>query len=177
MGRRTLLLLVGTLGACLICCVIVFFVALPRTRDSVNDAIQESMSTQVARVVAPIGTAEPGTYTITQTELLDQFNNRLSGGSVPIDNLNVVITPEDIELSFSSGSQDVTYIGALQAVNGGLQVETIESSSGFMDFLFPASDVAEALESGVNAYLNAQGLKVTDVTMGDGEVTLVVEKK
>ncbi len=100
MGRRTLLLLVGTLGACLICCVVVFFVALPRTRDSVNDAIRESMTTQVARVVAPIGTAEPGTYTITDTELLNQFNDRLTGGSVPIENLNVVITPEHIELSF-----------------------------------------------------------------------------
>jgi hypothetical protein len=177
MGRRTLLLLVGTLGACLICCVIVFFVALPRTRDSVDDAIRESMSTQVARVVAPIGTAEPGTYTITDTELLNQFNDRLTGGNIPIENLNVVITPEHIELSFSSGSRDVTYTGSLQAVDGKLQVETIESSSGFMDFLFPASDVAEALETGVNAYLSAQGLQVTDVTMGDGEVTLVVDSK
>lgn len=177
MGRRTLLLLVGTLGTCLVCCVLVFFVALPRTRDSVNDAIRESMTTQVARVVAPIGTAEPGTYTITDDELLDQFNSRFSGDSVPIEDLNVVITPEHITISFSSGSRDVTYTGTLQAVDGEVKVETIESSSGFMDFLFPASDVAKALETGVNAYLDVENLQITDLTMGDGEITLVVVSK
>jgi hypothetical protein len=175
MGRRTLLLLIGTLGTCLICCVLVFFVVLPRTRDSVNDAIRESMTTQVARVIAPLGTAEPGTYTITDDELLQQFNGRLSGDSIPIEDLSVVITPEHITISFSSGSRDATYTGTLQAVDGKVKVETIESSSGFMDFLFPASDVAKALETGINTYLTAQNLQVTDLTMGDGEITLVVE--
>ena len=175
MGRRTLLLLIGTLGTCLICCVLVFFVALPRTRDSVNDAIRESMTTQVARVIAPIGTAAPGTYSITDDELLQQFNDRLSGDSIPIEDLSVVITPEHITISFSSGSRDVTYTGTLQAVDGKVKVETIESSSGFMDFLFPASDVAKALETGINTYLSAQNLQVTNLTMGDGEITMVVE--
>lgn len=175
MGRRTLLLLIGTLGTCLICCVLVFFVALPRTRDSVNDAIRESMTTQVARVIAPLGTAAPGTYSITDDELLQQFNDRLSGDSIPIEDLSVVITPEHITISFSSGSRDVTYTGTLQAVDGKVKVETIESSSGFMDFLFPASDVAKALETGINTYLTAQNLQVTNLTMGDGEITMVVE--
>lgn len=175
MGRRTLLLLIGTLGTCLICCVLVFFVALPRTRDSVNDAIRESMTTQVARVIAPLGTAAPGTYTITDDEMLQQFNDRLSGDSIPIEDLSVVTTPEHITISFSSGSRDVTYTGTLQAVDGKVKVETIESSSGFMDFLFPASDVAKALETGINTYLSAENLQVTDLTMGNGEITLVVE--
>lgn len=175
MGRRTLLLLIGTLGTCLICCVLVFFVALPRTRDSVNDAIRESMTTQVARVIAPIGTAKPGTYSITDDELLQQFNDRLSGDSIPIEDLSVVITPEHITISFSSGSRDVTYTGTLQAVDGKVKVETIESSSGFMEFLFPAGDIAKALETGINTYLSAENLHVTGLTMGDGEITLVVE--
>ena len=175
MGRRTLLLLMGTLGTCLICCVLVFFVALPRTRDSVNDAIRESMTTQVARVIAPIGTAAPGTYSITDDELLQQFNDRLSGDSIPIEDLSVVITTEHITISFSSGSRDVTYTGTLQAVDGKVKVETIESSSGFMEFLLPASDIAKALETGINTYLSAENLQITDLTMGDGEITLVVE--
>ena len=175
MGRRTLLLLMGTLGTCLICCVLVFFVALPRTRDSVNDAIRESMTTQVARVIAPIGTAAPGTYSIADDELLQQFNDRLSGDSIPIEDLSVVITTEHITISFSSGSRDVTYTGTLQAVDGKVKVETIESSSGFMEFLLPASDIAKALETGINTYLSAENLQITDLTMGDGEITLVVE--
>ena len=89
--------------------------------------------------------------------------------------MSVVITTEHISISFSSGSRDVTYTGTLQAVDGKVKVETIESSSGFMEFLLPASDIAKALETGINTYLSAENLQITDLTMGDGEITLVVE--
>ncbi|MGH2549928.1 MAG: hypothetical protein ACRDHN_11085, partial [Thermomicrobiales bacterium] len=58
--------------------------------------------------------------------------------------------------------------------DGRLDVQNMTTSSGLLDFLFPADDVAGAIEDGVNNYLEANNLVLTGLTMGDGEITLDV---
>jgi hypothetical protein len=174
MGRRFTFGIAGVLGVCLLCCGLVYFVAIPRARDTVEDGLREAVGTEVAIRVAPIGTVEPGEYVITEADLLGQLNEALSGNSAQIEDLVLNITPDQIRIGFTSGQQDAAYTGRLEAVNGRLDVQDMETSSGFLDFLFPASVVENGIEDGVNNFLDANNLILTNLIMEDGQVTLQV---
>jgi hypothetical protein len=174
MGRRSLFVIVGVLALCLVCCGAVYFVALPRARDAVNDGLRDAVASEVAGQIAPSGSASPGTYVITASELLARIQDETSGNDANIDDFTLAITPDQIEVGFNSSSQTANYTGQLEAVDGRLDVQNMTTSSGLLDFLFPADDVAGAIEDGVNNYLEANGLVLTGLTMGDGEITLDV---
>jgi hypothetical protein len=175
MGRRFTFVVAGIFGVCLLCCGLVWFVAIPRARDTVEDGLREAVGTEVAVRVAPLGTVEPGEYVITEGDLLGQFNEALSGNSAQIENLTFEITPDQIRVGFTSGEQDAAYTGRLVAVDGRLDVQDMETSSGFLDFLFPAGIVEDGIEDGVNNFLDANNLILTSLTMEEGQVTLHVE--
>lgn len=175
MGRRFTFAIAGLLGVCLLCCGLVWFVAIPRARDTVEDGLREAVGTEVAVRVAPLGTVEPGEYVITEADLLGQINEALSGNSAQIEDLAFEITPDQIRIGFTSGEQDANYTGRLAAVDGRLDVQEMQTSSGFLDFLFPAGIVEDGIEDGVNGFLAANNVTLTDLVMQDGQVTLVVE--
>ena len=175
MGRRLTFGIAGLLGVCLLCCGLVWFVAIPRARDTVEEGLHEAVGTEVAVRIAPVGTVEPGEYVITEADLLGQFNEALSGNSAQIEDLALEITPEQIRVGFTSGEQDAAYTGRLEAVDGRLDVQGMVTSSGFLDFLFPAGIVEDGIEAGVNTFLEANNLILTNLTMEEGQVTLVVE--
>jgi hypothetical protein len=91
-----------------------------------------------------------------------------------VEDFTLTISPSEIEVGFDSNSRSATYSGQLAAVDGRLEVQDMSTSSGLLDFLFPAGDVANAIEDGVNDYLEANGLVLNGVTMGEGEITLDV---
>jgi hypothetical protein len=153
---------------------LVYFIAIPRARDTVEDGLREAVGTEVAVRVAPLGTVEPGEYVITEADLLGQINDALSGNSAQIEDLAFEITPDQIRIGFTSGEQDANYTGQLAAVDGRLDVQNMETSSGFLDFLFPAGIVENGIEDGVNDFLDANNVTLTDLIMQDGQVTLVV---
>lgn len=174
MSRRLLFVVVGVLAACLICCAVLYFVALPRARDQVNDGIRDGVASEVAGQIASAGSAAPGTYVITADDLLGRIQAETSGNDANVDDFTLTISPSEIEVGFDSNSQSATYTGQLAAVDGRLEVQNMSTSSGLLDFLFPADDVAEAIEDGVNDYLEANGLVLNGLTMGDGQITLDV---
>jgi hypothetical protein len=174
MNRRLLFVVVGVLAACLICCGVLYFVALPRARDQVNDGIRDGVASEVAGQIASAGSAAPGTYVITQDELLDRIRSTTSGNDANVEDFTLTITPSQIEVGFDSSSQSATYTGQVAAVDGRLEVQNMSTSSGLLNFLFPADDVAGAIEDGVNEYLDANGLVLNGLTMGDGQITLDV---
>jgi len=174
MGRRFTFIVVGILGVCVICCGLVWFVAIPRARDTVEDGLREAVGTEVAVRVAPLGTAEPGEYVITEADLLRQFNEAVADNSAEVKDLGLDITPDQIRIGFTSGEQDAEYTGRLVAVDGRLEVQDMQTSSGFLDFLFPASIVANGIEDGVNNFLAANNLILTNLVMEDGQITLQV---
>ena len=174
MGRRFTFGIAGVLGVCLLCCGLVWFVAIPRARDTVEDGLREAVGTEVAIRVAPLGTVEPGEYVITESDLLGQFNAAIADNSAQIEDLALSITPEQIRVGFTSGDQDASYTGQLVAVDGRLDVQNMETSSGFLDFLFPASIVENGIENGVNSFLDANNLILTNLIMEEGQITLQV---
>ncbi len=175
MGRRFTFIVAGILGVCLLCCGLVWFVAIPRARDTVEDGLREAVGTEVAVRVAPLGTVEPGEYVITEADLLRQFNETVgSNNAAEVQDLALDITPDQIRVGFTTGEQDAAYTGQLAAVDGRLEVQNMETSSGFLDFLFPASIVENGIENGVNNFLEANNLILTDLTMEEGQIRLQV---
>ncbi len=177
MGRRSLIVVLGVLSACVICCGVVWFVALPRARDAVNDGLRDAVASEIAQQIAPQGVAAPGTYTISAEDLLARIQQETSGNDANVDNFTLSIKPSQIEVGFNSNSQTATYTGQLAAVDGKLEVQNMSASSGVLNFLFPAGEVANAIEDGVNNYLAANNLVLNDLTMGDGTITLDVGAK
>lgn len=174
MSRRLLFVAVAVLAACLVCCGVLYFVALPRARDQVNDGIRDGVASEIAGRISSAGSAAPGTYVITASDLLDRIQDTTSGNDANVEDFTLTISPAEIEVGFDSNSQSATYTGQLAAVDGRLEVQNMSTSSGLLNFLFPADDVAGAIENGVNDYLDANGLTLNGVTMGDGEITLDV---
>jgi hypothetical protein len=173
MRRGCLISVVAVLGLCVIACVLGYFVGLPRFQDAVADEFEDAIATETAQQLAPTGQApQPGTYVITEDSLLQSLQAEAEGGNV--EDVLVSITPEGIELGFDTGGQDVVYSGGVAAENGQLVLTDFEANNDGLEFFFPADKMGEAIEDGVNNYLQENGLELNAVTLGDGQLTLDV---
>lgn len=173
MRRRGCLISFGALaGLALICCVLLIFVGLPRFQDSIADSISEGLSTEVAEQFnVPSGDLQPGTYTISMTELEQQFS-----GNANVDDFTFSAQNGEIILSFGSQGQSFDYSGVPVAENGRLVMTDVEATGGgWLDRLFPADKLADAVEGGVNSYFEAQGLRIVSVTAENDELVVEAE--
>jgi len=175
--RKALSLLIGLVVTCLICCLAVNFVAIPRARDAFKAAMADAIATELANAIGGAeGTIAPGTYEIVAADILAQVNTQLEESSATqVQELVFTITPEKISIGFETQGQSPLVSGRLTAVDGRLQVADIESSGGIFEFILPAGTILGGLEQGFNQYLDQNGLTLTSVTQGDGVLTVVIE--
>ncbi len=174
MRRGCLLTVVGILALCLVGCGLGYFVGLPRFRDSVRDGVQDAISTQVAIQIpaAAGGKAAPGSYTITAAELQERLLQDVDSDTV--DDIVIRITPAGFEFGLTtSGDRETTYTGLPVVGAGKLSIINMETTSDFLDFLFPSDDLAEAIENAVNNYLVENDLELDSISLEDGAITLV----
>jgi hypothetical protein len=176
-ARKIVLILGGALMACLLICVVLFFVTIRGVRSGIEDSLQDGMGTLVAGRMGESGAAAPGTYVITDAEILGRIQEELDRDGANIDNLVVRIHPGNrIEIGFDSEGQDVTYDGTIAAEDGELRVRGMKASNGLLNFLVPGGRVASGIEDGINEYLLANNLVLASVTSEPGALTLVVER-
>ena len=181
MSNRTVLLIIaGALGACLLICVVIGFFGARSLRSGVSNNVADGVSTVVAERLSVNGAAAPGTYVITQQELLDRINTALNDANTDVNDLVVQIHPgNQIEIGFKSQDQNLTYTGTVAAVNGKFDVQKMElhgagSLGGVVNIIIPGSRVGGAIEKGVNTYLAESNLKLESVSSEEGKMTLVV---
>lgn len=170
MRRRGCLIGAGGLfGLLLLCCVVGYFVGIPRFRDSIGEGISESVSTEVA---GQIGTGQvgPGSYTITVADLQEQLEARVDVQNV--EDLGVSITPQGLTLAFSTNGQQVGYSGIPVAQNGQFVMNDMTVDNDGLAFFLPADKLGESIESGVNNYFSAQGLAIGSLQLGEDEITV-----
>lgn len=173
MRRGCFLSVIGLLGLCLVACALLYFVGLPRFRDSAREEMQNVIGTAVARQIpAPAGgQVEPGTYTLTEADLEGEIQGNVDVQNV--DDLNLELTPGTISFVIQTDQdQDVNYSGNPVAENGRLVMTNMESSDGFLNWIFPADDLGQAIEDAVNEYLTVNDLQLASVEVTDGELTL-----
>jgi hypothetical protein len=175
--RKALSLLIGLVVTCLVCCLVVNFVAIPRARDAFQTAMADAISTELGTVIGGTdATIAPGTYEIVASDILDQVNVQLAESSATeVQKLVFTITPDRVSMGFETQGQTPVVSGRLTVVDGRLKVADIESSGGIFEFLLPASTILGGLEQGFNQYLDQHGLTLVSVTQGDGVLTVVIE--
>lgn len=173
MRRGCLITVIAILLVCVAGCGLGYFVALPRARDSARDGVRNAISTQVAiQIPAPAnGKPDPGSYTLTEAELQQQLRDNVDSNTVN----DIVITISETGFEFgltTSGDQKTTYTGLPVAENGKLQMTGMKTTSGVLEFIFPAKDLGKAIEEAVNNYLVENDLRLDSLTLEDGSITL-----
>ncbi len=173
MRPRGCLLALSVFGVLLLlCCVLGWFVAIPRLRDSVADGISNAISTEVGVQLADTaGTLAPGTYTLSIPELQEQITTQEDSTT---SNFEMSVDPSGMTISFTSGSQTFGYSGTPVARDGKLVMENMEVDGGAFGWIMPADRLGETIESGINGYFAAQGLRIDSLELGDDEITFTV---
>ena len=72
----------------------------------------------------------------------------------------------------TNGDQDLTYTGQPEVVDGQLRMENMEASEGFLDWIFPADDLGEAIEDAVNNHLAENNLELESLDLTNEALTL-----
>ncbi len=169
---RILMITAGVLLVLCIGCVAVgYFVAIPRVKNSVEEGVDQAVSTYVVPQIANIsGTPEAGIYTLTDEEI----NSRIQSGNADLSDLRFVITPAGLELRFGEQGQDVAYTAQVSAVDGKIEIQGA-NLDGVPSWIIPTGAISNGFESGINDYLAANDLIVSSVTLQDGSMTLMLE--
>jgi len=157
------------MGLLLLCCVVGWFVGIPRFRDAIEGDLSNSISTEVADQigVADIG---PGRYPISVADMQEQLAGTLSSQNV--ENFDISVNPDGMTINFTSNGQTVGYSGVPVAENGQLVLENMEVDNGVLGFFMPAERLGNAIETGVNNYFDAQGLDIASVELGNDEIVV-----
>lgn len=175
MRRRGCLIAVGSLGGLLLlCCVVGWFVGIPRLRDSIEGDLSDSISTEVSEQVSErAGAADigPGTYPISVADMQRQLASTLSSQS--IEDFDISVDSSGMSISFVSGGQAIGYTGVPTAENGELVMDNMQVDNDALGFFMPADRLGNAIEGGVNTYFDAQGLDIGSLELGNDE--LIVE--
>jgi hypothetical protein len=156
----------GVLLLCVIAVGLGYFVGLPRVQDRVADDFQEGISTVVADGINQ--GAGTGQFVITE----EQLNAKLSE-DVEDSDVTSEITKDGISINLQTDNagRDVGYSAFPEVVDGKLELTNVEAE-GFMEHFMPKDKLADAIEDGINETLAADSLVLTDITLGEGEMTL-----
>lgn len=177
MQRRTWLIsLSAILGLCVISCIAVFFIFVPALRDDIRDEVANEVGTEVARQIpaTPGQQLQPGNYTITQEALQASMRENVEGDDV--DDVVIRINLSGIEAGFSSRGREATYTGMPVAEDGRFVMRDTETNSGFLGYLLPAGDFGSAVEDAFNRYLDENDLRLDDIRLDAGEMTLITSR-
>lgn len=166
--RGCLFALVAVILLCVVLVGASYFVFLPRAQDELAEEVEQAIGTQTARVVDRLPSLDAGTVVLTEESFSNSFIDAFSGDSL------VTITPErvEIEASIDQTNSSIGYSGVPAAEDGRLVINDFEATSDASRFVLPADKLKDALEEGINRALTAQGLEVTDVQLGEGQLTL-----
>lgn len=158
------------MGLLLLCCVVGWFVGIPRLRDSIEGDLSEAVSTEVSQQIGPAD-IEPGTYTISVTDMQRQLASTLNTQN--IEDFDISVDSTGMSISFVSSGQTIGYSGVPIAQNGELVMDNMTVDNDVLGFFMPADRLGDAIESGVNNYFDAQGLDIGSLELGNDE--LIVE--
>lgn len=164
-------------GVFLLCCVLGYFVALPRVQDNVREGIANQLSTQVSRQFAAQvpsgGQAGAGEYRLS----LGDIERQLQGGmaATTVDSMSIRAEGSQLVFSLGSGGQDIEYRG-VPTVNadGQLEITDMTSTGGPLDYIMPPDKLGGAIERGVNGYLEAQGLRLQDLRLEGNDLVFEI---
>ncbi|MGI8484121.1 MAG: hypothetical protein ACR2OU_07650 [Thermomicrobiales bacterium] len=139
-------------------------------RDSIGDRVSNELSTQVANQLGRSGVAlQPGTHVLSVADLQQQME--ASGFLGNDTQVTLAVSPTGLTVSIDSNGQTIGYTGVPAARNGKLVIDDLTSDNDVLGFILPSDKMATAIEKGANGYFAAQGLEISDLTLGNGTIT------
>lgn len=171
MRRRGCLIAVGSmLGLLLLCCVVGWFVGIPRVRDTVSEGISEELSTQIASQLDSVpGDLDAGTYTLSVADLRSQIDANVNSSTA--SDFDISVDPQGIVINFESNNQQIGYSGVPVARDGDLVIDDMTVDNDVLGFLLPADRAAGIIEESVNSYFAARDLDIDRIDLGNDEIT------
>ncbi len=171
MRRRGCLITLGVLALLsIVCCVLAFFVGVPRVRDAIETGVAEGLGTEIASQL-PAGELPPGTYAISLAELERQLTANVDAQNV--EGISLSANGDLLELGIETDTnQTLVYSGRPVAENGRLVVRDMTVNNDALEFILPADQLGEAIEQGVNDYFAARGLQVGGVELQGDEIVV-----
>lgn len=154
-------------GLSLICCGLVWFVAIPQLRNSIDDGLSEAVGTELSDQI-PDSTIGPGEYTFSLGLLQDDIAQNADIQNV--DDFLISSSGDRLEIGFVTGEQQLGYSGRPVVENGELVLEDMQVDNGVLGFVLPADRLGNAIEDGVNEYFAAQGLEIASLELAEGEI-------
>jgi len=157
-------------GLLLLCCVVGWFVGIPRLRDSVSEGITDELSTQVASQLDNVpGSLDAGTRTLSVADLRQQIDANLDSSTA--SNFDISVDPQGIAINFESNSQQVGYSGLPVAQDGRLVIEDMTVDNDVLGFFLPGDRAAGIIEESINGYFAARDLEIESIELGNDEIT------
>lgn len=171
MRRRGCLIAVGSvMGLLLLCCVVGWFVGLPRLRDTVSEGISEELSTEIASQLDTVpGDLDAGTYTLSVADLRSQIDANLDDSTA--SDFDISVDQQGIAINFESNNQQIGYSGVPVAQDGELVIQDMTVDNDVLAFLLPADRAAGIIEDSVNSYFAARDLEIESIELGNDEIT------
>ncbi len=171
MRRRGCLIVVGSaLGLLILCCVLGWFVGIPRIQDGVSDEISGVLSTEIAGQLDSVpGDLDAGTYTLSVADLQAEIDANLDSSTA--SDFDISVDPQGIAINFESNNQQIGYSGVPVARDGELVIEDMTVDNDVLGFLLPADRAAGIIEDSVNSYFSARDLEIQSIELGNDEIT------
>lgn len=178
MRRRGCLIGVGGVALSLVlCCVLGYFVVLPRYHDAIEREVTAVLSTEVAQHIdaqVPDGAvASPGEYRVS----FDDVRRQIAGGSenLQIEGLILEGAGDQILVGFEVTNARTEYrFTPVVAADGHLELTDLQGEGGIVEQLLAPEALGNAIEGAVNNYLDANGLALQDVRVEGDELVLVL---
>jgi hypothetical protein len=160
-------------------CVVIFgalgVLTVRNAQAEIGKAVREGLTAELARAIPREGDepVAPGEYVITAEDLRRRLAPVVEGGGD--QSLGVTITPAGIAFELASQGQVFIIRGRPVAVEGRLAMREMASNHPGIDLVLPPEQVGQAIAGGVNDYLVSVGLRLEEVKLGEGELTLVTD--
>lgn len=171
-----LIVILAVVGVCLLLCVGGVAYAFLQVGPGLRDSIRDITSTQVADQLGD-ASASPGTYVITADDLTAGLSRQLAADGGTAGAAEVTIDPSGVEVRVDLGGQTVSYRAGLAVADGVIRIIDAEADAGIIGNVLPAGWIAGGLEDGLDAWFSANGLTVTAVELGDGQVEITTEPR
>lgn len=172
-----LIVILGTVGVCLLICLGGVAYALTQVGPGIRDSVRELTSTEVAAQLSGAGATGPGNYVITDQALTDGVNRQLAGDSGSVQAVGVTIDTSGVEVIADLGGQTVSYRAGVEAEDGAIRLVNPEADAGIIGNVIPKDWIAGGLEDGLNSYFRANGLTVTSVELAQGQIQIATQQR
>jgi hypothetical protein len=166
----TVIAIVLVIGAMLASETLVKPLVAERVERELGVGVQSFVDQELAALPAPVDSQQQ--YLISEAELNQRIAEQPDLG--PLDDATTEIHPDGIVVHLSAYRMSGTYRADVTATDGAVRIVN-GALSGPLSYVIPVGDLEQVANDGILSSLVASNVRVTDVTLVEGELVLTLE--